>query len=451
MTNPAARRLEKIWVAPFPLTENPAASVPRRLSADRVGNAIFWPLAALLFVHRLAILAVNGSPTDDFSTVHAAVRRFLEGVPVYNEVYHYVDPHYLYNPGATLLLAPLGMVPSFELARAGFILVNALAVIAALAVLTRLFGYPLRSLVFPAAITLALLTESVRNTLIFSNINGVLLLLLAMFLWLLLHHRLWAAGLVIGLAILVKPMFLPLLFLPLVKAQWQTLLGGLAVPAVFNLVAWPLVPGASDYISRLLPYLGEVRDYANSSLAGMAVYFGMPEGLQVTWFLLFAAIGVAGGLLLLRWRYSDPLLWATSTAGLLLTGVFLLSSLGQMYYSMMLFPWLFTVLLRSSVFHAWPAWVAVYLFLSPDSWLSDRWPDYGRWAEFFSPTAGWALLIVVTTVVAVVWYLTQRKLVRSPAQGNNGAPQLAEPDDGPGGSTALSTLRSSSALPGVRR
>src|SRR5699024_6872913 len=136
--------------------------------------------------------------------------------------------------GATLLLAPRGMVPGFELARMGFVLVNGAAIIAALALLTRLFSFSLRSLVWPAAITLAFLTESVRNTLVFSNINGVLLLALVGFLWLLLRDRLWAAGLVLGLAILVKPMFLPLLFLPLVKLQWRAVLGGLAVPVIFN-------------------------------------------------------------------------------------------------------------------------------------------------------------------------------------------------------------------------
>ncbi|QGU07567.1 Alpha-(1-_3)-arabinofuranosyltransferase [Corynebacterium occultum] len=409
MTFPGNNRLESIWTARASISGQPDAPTRRRLSTDRVGNAILWPLAALLVIHRVFILAINGDTTDDFTTVHSAIRRFLDGVPVYNEIYHHVDPHYLYNPGATLLLSPLGMMPGFGFARFAFIAANAAAIIAALGLLTRMFGFSLRSLIWPATITAAFLTESVRNTLIFSNINGLLLLALVGFLWLLLNEKLWWAGIVIGLAILIKPIFLPLLFLPLVKWQWQTLLGGLAVPALFNVVAWPLVPGASDYLTRLAPYLAEVRDYANSSLSGFAVYFGMPEWLQTLWFLIFAAVGVVGGVTLLRWRYSDPLLWASSTAGLLLTGVFLLSSLGQMYYSMMLFPWLFTLLLRRSVFHTWPAWVAVYLFLSPDEWFSTRWVDYGRWMNFFSPTLGWALLVIITAVVTVFWWRSESR------------------------------------------
>lgn len=365
---------------------------------------VFWPVAVLLVVHRVAILAVNGALTDDFTTVYSAIRRFLDGVPVYNEVYHHVDPHYLYNPGATLVLAPLGMIGDPGVARMLFILVNAAAIVAALALLTRLFGFSLRSVVLPAAVAVAFLTESVTNTLVFANINGVLLLGLAGFLWLLLRGHSWWAGLVIGLSILVKPMFAPLLFLPLVKLDWRTLLGGVGVPVVANLIAWPLVPGAGDYVTRLMPYLEEVRDYANSSLPGLATYFGMPAVLEGALWLLFAAFVSVGVLVLLRWRHTDPLLWATTTSGLLLTGVFLLSSLGQMYYSMMLFPMMFTLLLRRSVFHTWPAWLAAYLFLTPDSFHSTTQVDMSRWLDFFHPTIGWALLLVAVTTSAVVWW-----------------------------------------------
>src|SRR5699024_6559298 len=183
----------------------------------------------------------NGSVTDDFTTVYSALRRFIEGTPVYNEIYHFVDPHYLYNPGATLLLAPLGYITDFTLARLAFIAVNLLAIVLALGLLTRMAGFSLRSMVWPLSIALAMLTETVRNTLIFSNINGILLLMMVLFLWCVIHRRSWVGGLIIGLAILVKPMFLPLLFLPLVQKQWGALVGGILVPVIFNAVAWPLV------------------------------------------------------------------------------------------------------------------------------------------------------------------------------------------------------------------
>lgn len=393
-----------MWVARTPLTE-PA---PRPLTrVDAVGRAVAWPLAVVLVLHRVFVLALNGSLTDDFTTVYSAVRRSLDGVPVYNEVYHHVDPHYLYNPGATLLLSPLGWLTDHDSARTAFIIVNAVAIIAALGLLTRMFGFSLCSFVWPTSIALAFLTEAVRNTLIFSNINGVLLLALVGFLALFLRGNSWAAGVVIGLAILVKPQFAPLLFLPAVKLDWRAVLGGVAVPAVFNLAAWPLVPGAADYLHTLVPYLSEVRDYANSSLAGAAVYFGMPPLLENALWLLFAAVVAVGVIVLLRWRHTDPLLWATTTSGLLMAGVFFLSSLGQMYYSMMLFPMMFTVLQRTSVFHVWPAWVAAWLFLTPESFHTWREVDLSRWFDAFHPTVGWALILVVVTTCAVVWWRTE--------------------------------------------
>lgn len=387
----------------------------RRTAFDRIGNVIFWPIAFFLFIHRVFILAINGSVTDDFTTVYSALRRFLDGVPVYNENYEFVDPHYLYNPGATLVLSPMALLDAVSFERTGFILINALAIIAALGLLTRMFGFSLKSFVWPAAVVAAYLTEAVRNTLIFANINGVLLLALVGFLWALLKRKNILAGIIIGLAILIKPLFLPLLFLPLVRKQWATIAGGVAVPVIANLVAWPLVPGASDYLTRTAPYLGIVRDYSNSSLRGMAVYFGFTDAVTYALLGLFAVIVGVGVLALLAIHKTDPLLWVTSTTGLLLAGVFLLSSLGQMYYSMMLFPLIFTVVLRISAMHNPVAWMGIYLCLSPDSWSSERWRDYGRWFGFFQATAGWALIIISVSVAAVVWTVTQRRVNASRA------------------------------------
>ena len=47
----------------------------------------------------------------------------------------------------------------------------------------------------------------------------------------------------------------------------------------------------------------------------------------------------------------------------------LVLSLAQGYYSMMLFPFLMTVVLPNSVIRNWPAWLAIYGFLTMDRWL----------------------------------------------------------------------------------
>lgn len=387
---------------PLPLSET-RPLLPPGARADRIARAALWPVAVLLVFHRVFILAANGSATDDFTTVYSAIRRFLTGVPVYNENYASVVPHYLYNPGATVLLSPMGFSADLDVSRAVFIMVNAAAVILGLAVLTRVVGHRLRSWVWPAAIAFAFLTESVTNTLVFANVNGILFLVFTGFLWLFLHGHRWWAGLALGLAIVVKPMFAPLLLLPLTRLDWRGLFGGVGVPVATNLIAWPLVPGAGDYLTRVVPYLGETRDYANASLAGLAVYFDMPAALELGLWLLFGvcvAVAVVG---LWFWRDRDPVFWALSTAGVLLTGVFLMSSLGQMYYSMMLFPMIMTALRKVSVFHAWPAWAAAFLFLFPGGWQWGEDPVLGNWLSVFAATAGWATLLIVAAVCLAVW------------------------------------------------
>ncbi|MGO1948675.1 MAG: glycosyltransferase family 87 protein [Mycobacteriaceae bacterium] len=401
-----------------------------------------WPLAIMTLLHRVILYSQNSHPTDDFSTVWDALHRFREGVPVYDENYSFVDPHYLYFPGGTLLLSPLTLMPSWEVGRMLFILGNAAAVFIALALLTKLARRSLTGPVLPVAVFLVFATESVTNTLLFSNINGILLLLEVLFLWWLLvgsgdvTWRLGAgstsrnrtatilAGIVLALAITVKPQFAVLLFLPLVRRQWSAIVAGIGVPVLLNLAAIPMMSRPGDYIDKLVPYLGEVRDYANSSISGVGVYFGMDGWIVLVVrgiFALAVAVAVLG---LLRWRNTDPLMWAATTTGILLAGVFLVSSLGQMYYSMMLVPMIFTVFCRFSVMHNPVTWFGVYWCLSFDDWDSDRWEWPGKIVEYTRGTVGWGLIVLTAAACVVVWLVSDWK-----ATGNNAERPDAE-DDG---------------------
>ncbi|WP_448853544.1 glycosyltransferase family 87 protein [Corynebacterium frankenforstense] len=423
------------WVGALPGADAARATAPARSDDSTAGlrdlgrhdgllRVILWPLAVLLVVHTVFVRAVAGSVTDDFTTVYLAARRFLDRVPVYDEIYHHVDPHYLYNPGATLLLSPLGISHHPNAVRMVFILVGAAAIIAALAWLTRLFGYRASSAVLPLAVCAAFLTEAVRNTLVFANINGVLLLVFVAFIAWLLRGRDWAAGVALGLCILVKPMFAPLIVLCIAVWCWRAVITAVAVPVVANLVAWPLVPGAGDYLTKLAPYLGEVRDYANSSLPGIAVYFGWPDWLRLTLTAVCAAAVAVAVIVLARYRFTAPLMWLTTSSSVLLAGVFLLSSLGQQYYSMMLFPLVFTVLLDRSVVHNWPAWATLAAVFSPFDWDAEAWGQWGRWVGQFANTAGWTTLLVVAAAVAVAWWRSER----AHAAGDRAAGTVADTD-----------------------
>ncbi|MEZ0366117.1 arabinofuranan 3-O-arabinosyltransferase [Mycobacterium sp. pUA109] len=383
----------------------PRTSAP---STATVLRSILWPVAILSIIHRSVVLTTNGNITDDFKPVYRAVSNFRHGLDIYNEHFNYVDPHYLYPPGGTLLMAPFGYLPFAE-SRYLFILVNTVAIVVAAYLLLRLFDYTLSSVAAPALLLAMFCTESVTNTLVFTNVNGVILLLEVLFFrWLLdgkVSHQ-WWAGLAVGLSLVVKPVLAPLLLLPLLNRQWRALVPAIGVPLVFNAAAWPLVPDPMDWITGTLPYMLGTRDYFNSSILGNGVFFGLP-----TWLILFLRIGftvLAAASLWLLYRYyrgRDPRFWMLTSSGVLLVTSFLVMSLGQGYYSMVLIPFLMTVVLPNSVIRNWVAWLGVYGFMALDRWLLFNWMFIGRPLEYLRITYGWSLISIVVFVVLYFRYL----------------------------------------------
>ncbi|HEX2285848.1 MAG TPA: arabinofuranan 3-O-arabinosyltransferase, partial [Mycobacterium sp.] len=358
--------------------------------------------------HRSYVLATNGYITDDFGPVYRAVVNFKMGWDIYNEHFNHVDPHYLYPPGGTLLLAPFGYMP-VDASRYWFIFFNTVAILLAAYLLLRLFNYTLASVAAPALLLAMFCTESVTNTLVFTNINGCMLLAEVLFFrWVLdgnKNHE-WWAGVAIGLTLVIKPSLAPLLLLPLLNRQWRPLVTAIGVPLVFNAAAWPLVSDPMNFITRTVPYFLSTRDYFNSSIEGNGVYYGLPTWLILLLRLGFFALAVASLWLLYRYyRVRDPRFWMLTSSGVLLIASFLVLSLGQAYYSMMLFPFLMTVVLPNSVLRNWPAWLAVYGFMAIDKWLLGHWPSTGRFLEYMRVTYGWALMLVVVFTVLYFRYL----------------------------------------------
>ncbi|MBV8347658.1 MAG: arabinofuranan 3-O-arabinosyltransferase [Mycolicibacterium sp.] len=377
-------------------------------SASQVGRSILWPLAIMFIIHRTYVLMTNGYITNDFGPVFRAVVNFRAGVDIYNEHLDYVDPHYLYPPGGTLLMAPFGYLPEFA-SHNWFVVMNAVAIVVAAYFLVRLFGFGLTSVALPALLAAMFCTESVVNTLVFGNINGCILLLEVLFFRWLLDGRAghqWWAGVAMGLSLTVKPVLAPLLLLPLLNRQWRALVTAVLVPLAFNVAAWPLVSHPREFITRTLPYIFSTRDYFNSSILGNGVYYGLPMWLIVFLRVAFTVLAVVSLWLLYRYyRTRDQLFWFATSSGVLLVWSFLVLSLGQAYYSMMLFPFLMTVVLPNSVIRNWPAWLGIYGFMTADRWLMWRWPTTGRAMEYLKVTWGWSLLLVVVFAVLYFRYL----------------------------------------------
>ena len=392
----------------------------------RVATYAAWPFAIAVALHLVFVDAVNGAVTDDFTTVWNALQKFIHGEPVYTEQYWTVDPHYLYSPGGTLLLSPWALLPDFDTARMLFIIVNALAVVGGLALLTRAVGLSLRGPALPLGILAAFLTESVTNTLIYSNINGVLFLLVTGYLLALRDKRPWLAGLLLGVGLTIKPVVLLLYFLPLVKWRtwWPAFISGAAVTVLSNGIGALLMTAPRRYVTELLPYLGEVRDFSNASISGQGVYFGVPEGWILFWRIVVGLMVATALLVLLRWRDTDELFWLLTSSGLLLLAGFSLTSLGQQYYSMLLFPMLYSVFLRRSVFHNPVAWLAAALFLVNLKTHIYRIGVNSMWAGWAFPAIGWVLLIAVSCFMTLWWVAEDKAALNSGHDERN--PELAE-------------------------
>jgi arabinofuranan 3-O-arabinosyltransferase len=376
-------------------------------STATILRSALWPVAIMSVLHRSIILPANGNITDDFKPVYRAVNNFRHGLDIYNEHFDYVDPHYLYPPGGTLLMAPFGYL-SFTPSRYLFILINTVAILIAWYLLLRLFKYTLSSVAAPALLLAMFCTESVSSTLVFTNINGCVLLAEILFLWWLLDgkkgHQ-YGAGVAIGLTLTLKPVLGPLLLLPLLNRQWRAWVTAIVVPVVINVAAWPLVSHPMDFLTKTLPYIGGTRDYFNSSIEGNGVYFGLPTWLIVFLRILFTLIAIGAMWLLYRYyRTRDPLFWFTSSSGVLLLCSWLVLPLAQGYYSMMLFPFLMTVVLPNSLIRNWPAWLGIYGFLTLDGWLLFNWMRYGRALQYLKITYGWSLLLIVVFTVLYFRY-----------------------------------------------
>ena len=155
-----------------------------------------------------------------------------------------------------------------------------------------------------------------------------------------------------------------------------------------------------------MPYILGTRDYFNSSILGNGVYYGLPMWLILFLRIVFAALAAVSLWLLYRYyRTRDPLFWFMTSSGVLLIASWLVLSLGQAYYSMMLFPFLMTVVLPNSVIRNWPAWLGIYGFMAADKWLMRQWPTTGRAFEYLRVTYGWSLVLLVVFAVLYFRYL----------------------------------------------
>ena len=393
--------------SPAPLS---TASTWDKHSLNKVLTVVFWPLTVFVILYKVFIQAVNGYITNDFAPVYDAVKQFLAGQPVYTDNYNFTNPHYLYSPSGTLLLAPFGFITNETISRWVFIGFNALCIVLASIILVKMFEFSLKGCALPILLFASFISEGVTNTLVFSNINGAVYLCEVGFLYLLLHNKNWWAGVPLGISLAIKPMLAPLLLLPILLKRWRPFITAFAIPAVLNIIGYYIAADPAEYWTRTVKYLGEVRDYYNNSIAGWLAYWGAPPAFTWTIRIIVIMLGLATIVLLQPYRTIDCRLWLTTVTGTVLLIAFLGGSLGQRYYSIMLIPMVMTIVSKASFLKNWPAWLAIYLILGKHRWYSTRWITYGRWFEYSRATIGWLLLLIIIFIVSLWRYRVARKI-----------------------------------------
>ncbi len=377
----------------------------RSTTPQRVLSSVLWPLAILSYLHTVSAALANFGGID-FQIIYGGASDFLQGRPVYD------DMDYLFFPGGLLLSSPMAVALP-ETSHLIFVLLAALCVPVAAAAVLQMMGRSWRSPIGAGVLLGLAVSETVTITLLLGNVNTWLAALQALFLLLFLRRRDAAAGLMLGLVIALKPVAGPLLLVPLLARRWATAAVAAGIAVVLNTVGFLLVAERGQFMSITVGELTSIRDRANSSLAAAAAFLELPSGVVLVARTAVAVLVV----LVLVWssRVEDEPTRLAVQVGALMLGTFLVASLSEMYWSVLLLPLILTVCRPSSPMHSWPAWLAVYLFATLDIWAAPQWsPEIAEYYIQLRPTAGWALLLIVLAV----W--TWRRYRAAPAERTNG-------------------------------
>ncbi|GHB44461.1 membrane protein [Streptomyces viridiviolaceus] len=284
-----------------------------------------------------ALRTVRESPDGgmDNAIVVRAARTWLSGGSPYD------DPHFLYFPSAVLAAAPQALLPPDVLRVAVPFAVTAMLVLGWACAL-RLHRVPLGSrLAALGPIGLAVGFAPFGHLVLLGNWTVTAAVALPLCLLLASRGRWTAAGVVIGTAVALKPLLVPVVLLFLFAGRLRALLAAVLVPASASAAVALLMPDPAGFFTRTLPFLlhgddGFVRLY-EASPAAVLPRAGLPGPLAEGIAMTAAAVGVLCANR--RWRRADPgpLRLAESGAGLMLSA-FLVSRPSYDHYLLVVLP-----------------------------------------------------------------------------------------------------------------
>ncbi|KOU76436.1 membrane protein [Streptomyces sp. MMG1533] len=302
----------------------------------RRANRHLWVVVAAVLgatAARTARLTSDGGM--DNAIVVRAARTWLAGGSPYD------DPHFLYLPSAVLAAAPQALLPPTAL-RVLVPLVVTGCLVGGWVCALRLHGIPLRSrFASLGLIALAVGFAPFGHLVLLSNWTATAALALPLALLLASRGRWVAAGVVVGLAVALKPLLAPMALLFLFARRWRALAAMIVVPALTSAAAGLLMPDPVGFFTRTLPFLlrGDdtfVRLY-EASPAAVLPRLGVPQPVAEAVALSAAAVVVLCAYR--RWCRPGPgPLRLPETAAALMLSAFLVSRPSYDHYLLVVVP-----------------------------------------------------------------------------------------------------------------
>ncbi|MET7357498.1 glycosyltransferase family 87 protein [Streptomyces sp. NPDC005562] len=253
----------------------------------------------------------------------------------------YADRHFLYLPGAVLAAVPQALLPA-DLVRYLVPAGVSAALVAGWACALRIHGVAWGSrFALYGLLGLALGFAPFGHLVELGNWTAGSAVALPLALLLACRGRWAAAGLVIGLAVAVKPLLAPVVLLFVLARRWRALGLAVGVPAVVSAAAALAMPHPAGFFTRTLPFLlrGDdafVRLYEASPAAVLA-RLGVPQ----TGAALLAGCAALAGLWCARqrWRRGDEgPARVVECAAMLMLSAFLVSRPSYDHYLLVVVP-----------------------------------------------------------------------------------------------------------------
>lgn len=200
----------------------------------------FAIIVTILFLILLVLQNINGRFwMNDFKVFYMAAKSFVAGDPVYLQQFGLSSGYFKYSPFSLFLFIPFSFLPYFYAKLIYYLICTcfiSLTIIASKNIWKELFGDKMQNSIYILIIAAIIAGGHLFRELHLGNINLLLLFALLSTLKLILSNKEKSAGLLLALIILVKPHFIVLIPLLLIRKKNITLVSmtaGLVIGFLF--------------------------------------------------------------------------------------------------------------------------------------------------------------------------------------------------------------------------